>query len=71
MIGITALIYTVILCVAIVGDIEISEGFSRGLGCGISAWYATTANVAYYLRGERLQRLESVQVQSMTEMIRS
>jgi hypothetical protein len=50
MIGITALIYSVILCVAIVGDIEISEGFSRGLGCGISAWYATTANFAYYLK---------------------
>jgi hypothetical protein len=50
MIAVTFAVYALIIAVAVICDIEISKGFSRGLGIAVSAWYATTVNYAYYLK---------------------
>lgn len=50
MLAITLLLYAAVLFVAMVADPAISNSFSQGVGFGIPAWYAATANMAYYLK---------------------
>ncbi|RAU49345.1 DUF2628 domain-containing protein [Pseudomonas sp. RIT412] len=50
MVGIIVVVYLAIGFGSVILDIEISASFNRGLACGIYAWYACTANIAYYLK---------------------
>lgn len=50
MIGIIVLINALVIAAETLFNIEIPDALARGMGCAFSAWYATTANIAYYLQ---------------------